>query len=56
MDKFRRRQAKKRRRVFPTCSGSSNSVAEVTEESCNDSEAVDMKLQQRSIDEGYVKP
>ena len=56
MDKFRRRQAMKKRRVIPTCSGSSDSVAEVTEESCNDNEAVDMELQQHSIDEGMSNP
>ena len=33
-----------------------NSVAEVTEELCNDNEAVDMELQQHSIDEGMSNP
>ena len=56
MDKFRRRQAIKKRRVFPTCSGSSDSVGEVTKESCIDSEAVDMELQQHSINEGMSNP
>ena len=50
MDKSYRRLAMKKRRVFPTCSGSTGSTT-INEESCNDSEAVDMELQQHSIDE-----
>ena len=48
--------SQKEKDVFPTCSGSSDSIAEVTEESCIDSEAVDMELQQHSIDEGMSNP
>ena len=56
MGKFHRRQAMKKRRVFPTHSGTS--TTEIVEDSSSDSEAVDinLELQQHSVDEDMPNP
>ena len=46
MGKFHKRQAMKKRHVIPACSGGTSGT-EITEDSYNDSEAVDMELQQQ---------
>ena len=46
----------KKRRVFPTCSDSTSSATDITEELYNDSEAVDMELQQHSVDDDMLNP
>ena len=43
----------KKRRVSRTCSGSTSSTAEIPKESYNDSESVDLELQQHSVNEDY---